>query len=66
MAEAIEVELVRRQRSSEWLAVKAGIDVQELDEKLRLSRDFTVTDLAQIAAALRIDVSSLLPATFPR
>lgn len=61
VADAVEEELVRAGRSSQWLSARVGITGTELRRKLAGEVDFTVTDLAEIAQALGIAVAQLTP-----
>ncbi|KQR47594.1 hypothetical protein ASF87_01040 [Microbacterium sp. Leaf161] len=61
VAEAVEEELLRAGRSTQWLSARVGITGAELREKLAGEVDFTVTDLAEIAQALDIAVAQLTP-----
>ena len=56
--------LEQAERSASWVAEKAGIAPSTLRRKLKGTRDFTTGELAQIAAALGVRPSSLLPAEF--
>lgn len=48
-------------RDRRWIAAHAGIAPGTLDLSLGLRRDFTVGELADIAAALDIPVERLAP-----
>ena len=48
-------------RTPQWLAERSGIAPRALQEMLSLRRDFTVVDLGDIADALGISVSELVP-----
>lgn len=61
VANAVEEEMLRAGRSSQWLSAQVGITGPELREKLAGEVDFTVTDLAEIAQALDIAVAQLTP-----
>lgn len=61
MASAIAVTLARSGHSWGWLAEGAGIDRDALESRLRGDDDFTMVDLAKIAAALGVPVASLTP-----
>lgn len=61
VADAVEEELLRAGRSSQWLSARVGINGTELRRKLAGEVDFTVTDLAEIAHALGIAVAQLTP-----
>lgn len=61
VATAVEDELLRAGRSTQWLSRHVGITAAELRERLAGEADFTVTDLAEIAQALDIAVSQLTP-----
>ncbi|MFS0913295.1 helix-turn-helix domain-containing protein [Microbacterium sp. 179-I 3D2 NHS] len=62
---AVGAELERAGRSRHWLADRAGIDARRLSEALHGRDDFTVADLAAIAAALDVPVSALTPSADP-
>ena len=61
VASAVRAELERQDRSVLWLSSSSGIDVRTLEQKLAVSRPFTVVDLAEIAAALEVPVAQLAP-----
>ncbi|MFJ2544533.1 hypothetical protein [Microbacterium sp. NPDC087589] len=61
VANAVEDELLRAGRSTQWLSTQVGITVAELRERLAGESDFTVADLAEIAQALDIAVAQLTP-----
>lgn len=61
VASAIASALHRSQRSIGWLSAQSGIELPALAAKLREEEDFTIVELADIAAALEIAVSSLTP-----
>ncbi|KJQ54447.1 hypothetical protein RS85_01599 [Microbacterium sp. SA39] len=54
-------ELRRSRRTVGWLSEQSGIEVPLLAAKLREDEDFTIADLANIAPALDVPVSSLMP-----
>lgn len=62
VAQAVGAELARAGKSVGWLAERIGRDPTRLEELLRGRADFTVIDLAEIAAALQIPVAALVPA----
>ena len=73
MAQAVRQHLRRRELSLEWLAAEMGIEPALLHAKLSQQTDptgadpavldLTVVDLANIATALRVPVSSLAPSS---
>ncbi len=65
VALSVASELARLDRTVSWLAETAHIPEAELRSALALERDFTVTDLADIASALGIPVSELFPRLHP-
>ena len=62
VASAVSAELDRSGRSPDWLSERTALELSELQSKLDLRSDFTVTDLAAIAAALSVPVATLVPA----
>lgn len=60
VAEAIR----RADRTQAWIADKAGISTGTLRKKLRGGTSFTVAELRDIAEALNVSPSSLLPVEF--
>lgn len=58
-------ELARTGRGLPWLSSRSNIPARDLEQKLELQRDFTVTDLAAIATALDVEVVRLLPSAAP-
>ncbi|KQQ65874.1 hypothetical protein ASF63_11040 [Microbacterium sp. Leaf320] len=61
MALTVRSELVGAGRTIPWLSQQTGIALHVLQKQLATQLDFTVTDLAEIADALSIDVARLLP-----
>lgn len=61
VALTVAYEIVRAARTTEWLAERIGMPVPELRKKLAMQLDFTVADLAEIAHALDITASQLVP-----
>ena len=61
IASRVSDELVASGRTPQWLAEQAGISAKALRSKLAMRADFTVVDLADIAHALGIPVSELVP-----
>lgn len=61
MAVAVASELDRLGQSKRWLADRSGIAYSTLRRKMQASTDFTVTELAAIAAALELSPSVLVP-----
>lgn len=59
VAQAVLAELQRSGRSPQWLEERSGVPL--LAEKLAEHEDFTVVDLAGIAAALSIPIVRLTP-----
>lgn len=66
VAAAVATELARQGRDATWLAARSGVPSRDLEQKLGLKRDFTITDLSAIAAALDIEVARLVPPTHRR
>lgn len=60
IALSVAAQLSRAGRSPQWLAGASGIELGDLLDKLALRRDFTVTDLGDIAAALGISATELV------
>lgn len=65
VASAVMGELKRAERSVTWLADHAGIDQAALSSMLRAREEFTMVDLANIAAALNVPVAALMPSEQP-
>ena len=65
VASAVAFELKRAQRSEAWLSERSGIALPTLVSRLREQEDFTIVDLANIAAALEISVTFLTPSAGP-
>ncbi|MDQ0728856.1 helix-turn-helix transcriptional regulator [Microbacterium sp. W4I20] len=65
VASAVEGELQRVERSVAWLAEHTGIDPAALSSMLQEREDFTMVDLANIAAALDVPVAALTPSRQP-
>lgn len=61
VATAVEEELLRADRSTQWLSQETGITGRALRKKMSGKADFTVADLAHIAQALDIPVARLTP-----
>ncbi|MGJ0388930.1 hypothetical protein [Microbacterium sp. CGR1] len=61
VALTVRSELVSAGRTVPWLAEQTGIALHVLQKQLAMQLDFTVTDLAEIAGALSIDVARLVP-----
>lgn len=61
LAAAVEAARLHAGVSGLWLAEQAHIAPQQWDDLVHEREDFTIVDLAGIAAALRIPVTSLLP-----
>lgn len=61
MASAVISELATADRSVDWLARQTRMSQPALRQKLAGGTDFTVADLAEIAAALGIPPSRLVP-----
>lgn len=66
VASAVASELRRTEQSVEWLSERSGIDQIALKAKLRTQSNFTMVDLANIAAALNIPVAALTPSERPQ
>lgn len=65
VASAIDTYLASRGRSLSWLAAQSGMPYSTLRGKHSGRSDFTVTDLAEIAAALGISPGALVPPLHP-
>jgi predicted transcriptional regulator len=52
------------ERSQQWVANKAGIPVTTLRRKLQGQTDFRLSEVANIACALNVNPSDLLPHSF--
>ncbi|MBO9625278.1 MAG: hypothetical protein J7484_02765 [Microbacterium sp.] len=63
LALSVASALARSDRSVTWLAATSGIPEPRLRRALAAERDFTLTDLGDVAAALGIRVVDLLPAS---
>lgn len=61
VAAAVISAIDRAGHTPQWLAERSGIAPRALQEMLSLRRDFTIVDLGDIAAALGIPVSELVP-----
>lgn len=61
VASTVRSELAGAGRTIPWLSEQTGIDLRVLQKQLAMQLDFTVTDLAEIAGALSIDVARLVP-----
>ncbi|OAN40778.1 hypothetical protein A4X16_12690 [Microbacterium sp. H83] len=61
VASAVAAALTRAGRTPEWLAAQTSLSLDSLRRRLDADHDFTITDLAEIAAALDVPVSALLP-----
>lgn len=61
MALTVRAELLGAGRTIPWLSQQTGIALHVLQKQLAMQLDFTVTDLAEIADALSIDIARLLP-----
>lgn len=57
----MRAELLGAGRTIPWLSQQTGIALHVLQKQLAMQLDFTVTDLAEIADALSIDIARLLP-----
>ncbi|WP_145985674.1 MULTISPECIES: XRE family transcriptional regulator [Microbacterium] len=66
VALTVRSELVGAGRTVSWLAEQTGIAPHVLQKQLAMQLDFTVTDLAEIAGALSIDVARLVPRSADR
>ncbi|WP_435746344.1 helix-turn-helix domain-containing protein [Microbacterium sp. PMB16] len=65
MSSTIATELERIGRPVDWLAAEASIDRSVLRSKLLAHEEFTMVDLANIAAALDVPVAALMPTARP-
>ncbi|WP_341954858.1 hypothetical protein [Microbacterium sp. LWH13-1.2] len=61
VALTVRAELLGAGRTIPWLSQQTGIALHVLQKQLAMQLDFTVTDLAEIADALSIDIARLLP-----
>ncbi len=61
VASAIVTEMQRADRSVRWVSDRSGVDRAVLASKLEEREDFTMVDLANIAAALGVPVAALTP-----
>ncbi|WP_067201578.1 hypothetical protein [Microbacterium sp. XT11] len=61
VARSIVSALSTRQRTVSWLAEEAGIPLTRLTELLDGKGGFTVADLGDLAAALDVAVTDLVP-----
>lgn len=52
------------ERSQQWVADKAGIPITTLRRKLQGHTDFRLSEVANIARALNVNPSDLLPESF--
>lgn len=66
VASAVTFELGRADRSKRWLSEKTGIPYSTLDRRLKGQKDFTFTDLANIANVLGVSPSVFTPSVFAR
>lgn len=62
--ELVKAALKHADRSSNWVALKSGINSSTLRRRLLGGGDFTVNELARIAKALGIKPSELVPEEF--
>ncbi|WP_156153192.1 hypothetical protein [Microbacterium oxydans] len=65
VASAVISQLVTAERSIDWLAAEMRISRSALRQKLFGGADFTVSDLAEVAAALGISPTVLVPTGHP-
>lgn len=65
VASAIATEMRRAERSVFWVSERSGMDRVVLSSKLEEREDFTVVDLAKVAAALGVPVAALTPSVRP-
>lgn len=65
MASAVEAALGRSGHTEGWLAERSGMERIALSARLRGDEEFTVVDVANIAAALGVSVGSLTPSGRP-
>jgi transcriptional regulator with XRE-family HTH domain len=61
VAAAVISQLRTAERSIDWLADETGLSPVALRQKLSGGADFTVADLAEVAAALGISPTTLVP-----
>jgi hypothetical protein len=66
VAVTVASELERAGQTTLWLAERSGIAHPALQKKLAMKVDFTVADLADIAAVLDIAVTRLTPTSDER
>ncbi len=62
VAEAVRVEMARRRTSQRALAETTGLSQSYIGRRLVAEMPFTTDDLALIATALDVPLSSLIPA----
>ena len=65
VASAVAAEMERAERSLLWVSDRTGIECAVLVSKLRGREEFTMVDLANIAAALHVPVAALTPSAGP-
>ncbi len=65
VASAVDAALTNSGHTAQWLAQHSGMERQALTSRLRGDADFTMVDLANIAAALGVPVGSLTPSERP-
>jgi transcriptional regulator with XRE-family HTH domain len=65
VASAVISALTTADRSIDWLADETRMSQSALRQKLSGRADFTVTDLAAVAAALGISPAALVPPSRP-
>lgn len=61
VALAVAYEILRAGRTTEWLSERIGMPAHQLRKKLAMQLDFTVADLGEIADALDVTPSQLMP-----
>lgn len=61
VAASVEAARLHAGVSLGWLADRSGLPVETLDGLMREQADFTMVDLARIAEALDVAVTTLLP-----
>ncbi|WP_333812055.1 helix-turn-helix domain-containing protein [Timonella senegalensis] len=64
VADRVKAAMRDAERPASWVATKAGMSPSTFRRKIQGSGEFTVSELAQVAHALNVAPSSLLPAEF--
>lgn len=66
IVENIRAALASEERSLKWAAMKSGIAYATFHRKMQGGGGFTVSEVARIADALRVEPNKLLPKSFHR